>query len=192
MFTRKTTLAAGAGALALAVGVAGIAGAQSVADGRYGFGDPAPKDLIDQWAIAIPPDGEHLPPGGATAAEGESVYQDQCEWCHGENLQGVEGTGGAALVGGRGTLDSGNPKKTIESFWPYATTVFDYVRRAMPFNEPGSLTDQEVYAVTAYILYKGDIIAKDDEMNAKTLPKVEMPNADGFVRDPRPDVHNYE
>jgi cytochrome c len=115
-----------------------------------------------------------------------------CVACHGEDLQGVEGTGGAALTGGRDTLDSGSPKKTVESYWPYATTVFDYIRRSMPFTDPGSLSDEEVYAVTAYILHEGDIIGRDEEMNAETLPQVEMPNRDGFVPDPRPDVRNYE
>jgi hypothetical protein len=89
-------------------------------------------------------------------------------------------------------LSSGSPKKTVESYWPYATTVFDYVRRAMPFTSPGSLTNDEVYAVTAYILSKGNIIGANEEMNAETLPKVEMPNKDGFVPDPRPDVFNYD
>lgn len=183
----------GAAAIALAVGLAVPAVAQNV-DGHYGFGDPAPQDLIEEWAIAIPPDGEHLPPGGATAAEGESVYMEQCAVCHGENLEGVEGTGGDPLVGGRNSLaENGEPaKKTVESYWPYATTVFDFVRRTMPFTEPGSLTDEEVYAVTAYILHRGDIIAEDEEMNAETLPQVEMPNRDGFIPDPRPDVHDYQ
>jgi len=192
MSMRKSKFAAGAGALVLSLGVAGGTAAQNVADGRYGFGDPAPQALIDKWAIAIPPDGQHLPSGGATAAAGEDVYMNQCAVCHGKDLRGVEGTGGVALIGGRGTLDSGSPKKTFESYWPYATTLFDYVRRAMPFTNPGSMTDADVYGVTAYILYKADLIGKNKEMNATTLPKVKMPNRDGFIPDPRPDVHNYE
>lgn len=192
MSTRKCIFATGASALALTFGLAGMAAAQGVSDTHYGFGDDAPKQLIEKWAIAIPPNGEHLPAGGATAVEGKSVYMNQCAICHGENLQGVEGTGGVALVGGRGTLDSGSPKKTVESYWPYATTVFDYVRRAMPFTQPGSLTDKEVYGVTAFILYQGGVISKNMEMNADTLPKVNMPNRDGFISDPRPDVYNYE
>lgn len=159
---------------------------------RFGFGDEASQELIDEWAIAIPPDGEHLPDGGATAEQGEEVYNQLCASCHGEDLQGIEATGGAALIGGRETLSSGMPtKKTVESYWPYATTVFDYVRRAMPFTSPGSLTDEEVYAVTAYILHRGNIISRDERMDAESLPEVEMPNKDGFVPDPRPDVIHY-
>lgn len=161
-------------------------------ENRFGFGEEASQELIDEWAIAIPPDGEHLPPGGATAEQGEEVYNQQCASCHGEDLQGIEATGGAALIGGRETLSSGtSAEKTVESYWPYATTVFDYVRRAMPFTSPGSLTDEEVYAVTAYILHRGDIISRDERMDAESLPKVEMPNKDGFVPDPRPDVIDY-
>lgn len=159
---------------------------------RFGFGEEASQELIEEWAVAIPPDGEHLPPGGATAEQGEDVYNRDCAACHGEDLQGIEATGGAALIGGRETLSSGMPtKKTVESYWPYATTVFDYVRRAMPFTSPGSLTDEEVYAVTAYILHRGDIISRDERMDAESLPEVEMPNEDGFVPDPRPDVIHY-
>lgn len=193
MRSSSTAWIASAAAVALAAGWAGEAAAQSV-KGHYGFGDAAPGELIDKWAIAVPPDGEHLPPGGATAADGEDVYMNRCASCHGEGLGGVQGTGGVALVGGRGTLPAdGEPaKKTVESYWPYATTIFDYVRRAMPFTDPGSLTDREVYAVTAYILYKGGIIAEDEEMNAEALPRVMMPNRDGFFPDPRPDVHDYE
>lgn len=177
--------------LAFTLGIPGAASAQPEA-GPYAFGEPAPQELIDRWAIAIPPDGEHLPPGGGTAAEGEKVYAAKCVACHGEDLGGVAGTGGAALIGGRGTLDSGAPVKTVESYWPYATTVFDFVRRAMPFTETGSLSDNDVYAVTAYILYRGNIIGKDEVIDATTLPMVDMPNRDGFVPDPRPDTHHYD
>lgn len=157
----------------------------------FGFGQPASEDLITAWAIAIPPDGEHLPEGAGTVAEGKEVFATACAACHGEDLQGVQGTGGVALIGGRDTLNTDAPKKTVESYWPYATTVFDYVRRAMPFTDPGSLTDAEVYAVTAYILNQGGIIPEDATMNADTLPQVEMPNREGFFPDPRPDVHDY-
>lgn len=161
-------------------------------DAPYKFGKEASSELIDSWAIAIPPDGQHLPAGEATAKEGAEVYAQRCASCHGEDLQGVKGTGGTALIGGRGSLDSGSPKKTVESYWPYATTVFDYTRRAMPFNQPGSLTDQQVYAVTAYILFRGDIIGESETMNSETLPKVEMPNRDGFYeKEPWPDVIGY-
>ncbi len=177
--------------VAISAFVAAVSGSAQQFDGRYGFGDKAPEELIKAWAIAIPPDGQHLPAGGATAKEGAKVFAEKCVACHGKDLQGVDGTGGVALIGGRGSLASGSPKKTVESYWPYATTVFDYVRRAMPFNEPGSLTDEEVYAVTAYILNRGNIIAEDKRMDKDSLPKVEMPNRGGFYRSDLPDVVSY-
>jgi cytochrome c len=190
MFTRnmKLGLTALAAALALGAGHAWSGGGYQIS---YGFGQPASEADIAALAIAIPPDGEHLPAGSGTWEQGKEVYAEKCVACHGEQLEGVKEVGGDTLIGGRGTLDSGSPAKTIESYWPYATTVFDFVRRAMPFAEPGSLTDDEVYAVTAYILAEGNIITKDQVMNAETLPKVEMPNRDGFIPDPRPDVLNY-
>jgi S-disulfanyl-L-cysteine oxidoreductase SoxD len=102
------------------------------------------------------------------------------------------GIGGDRLIGGRGSLASGNPVKTIESYWPYATTVFDCVKRAMPFHAPGSLADDEVYAVTAFILGEAEILGQDDVMSAETLPQVQMPNRDGFVADARPEVFEYD
>ena len=105
--------------------------------------------------------------------------------CHGDKAQGDVGP---ALVGGHGTLATPRPLKTVGSFWPYATTVWDYINRAMPFDEPGLLKPPEVYAVVAYILNLNGIIADDAVMDARSLPKVRMPNRDGFVADPRPDV----
>jgi cytochrome c len=112
--------------------------------------------------------------------------------CHGENLEGVAELGAAVLIGGRDSLASGSPKKTVESYWPYASTLFDYVKRAMPFNAPGSLTDDEVYAVSAYILGEANILDKGAVLDANTLAGVEMPNRDGFIPDPRPDIFNYD
>jgi mono/diheme cytochrome c family protein len=133
---------------------------------------------IAAWDISIPPDGSGLPPGGGTAAEGGVVYKAKCAGCH-----GVEGTGGPAdrLVGGIGTLASKKPVKTVGSYWPYATTLFDYIRRAMPFNAPQSLSNDEVYAVSAYLLFLNSIISQEARMDAKTVPQVKMPNRDGFV-----------
>jgi cytochrome c len=120
-----------------------------------------------------------------TVAAGREVFVGQCARCHGPKAQGDVGP---ALVGGQGTLASVRPVKTVGSFWPYATTVWDYINRAMPFDKPGLLKPSEVYAVSAYILNLNGIISDSDVMDSKTLPKVKMPNRDGFVADPRPDV----
>jgi cytochrome c len=129
--------------------------------------------------IAVGPGGENLPPGRGTVSTGEQVYLAKCVGCHGPT--GTEGPRDK-LVGEK------LPVKTIGTFWPYATTVFDYIRRAQPFDKPGSLMDEEVYAVTAWLLFRNQIIAADQVIDADTLPKVRMPNRDGFVPDPRPDV----
>jgi cytochrome c len=118
------------------------------------------------------------------------VFATQCAACHGEAHAGNPELGGDRLIGGRDTLASGQPVKTIESYWPYATTLFDYVKRAMPLSAPGSLSDDEVYAVAAYILGEAGIIEQSQEINAETLAAVQMPNRDGFIPDPRPDVHD--
>jgi cytochrome c len=149
------------------------------------FGAPVAPAELARYA-AIPPSGVGLPHGRGEVEQGRAIYADRCAACHGDHLQGVKETGGVALIGGRGTLASPRPLKTVESYWPYATTLFDYVRRAMPFNAPGSLTDDEVYAVSAYILASGHVIAPDATLDETSLPKVEMPNRLGFYRDPRP------
>jgi cytochrome c len=142
----------------------------------------APADIAP-WDISIGPDGAGLPPGWGTAAQGEAVYIAKCQACHGEKAGGRPND---ALVGGMGTLAPDKaPVKTVGSYWPYATTLFDYVRRAMPFQESQSLTSDEVYAVSAYILQLNEIIGKDDVLDAQTLPKVKMPNRDGFIPFPR-------
>ena len=139
--------------------------------------DVTPEEIA-VWDMSIPPDGSGLPAGGGTAVEGAAVYNAHCASCHGAN-----GTGGPAdpLVGGIGTLVSKKPVKTVGSYWPYATTLFDYIRRAMPFNAPRSLSNDEVYAVSAYLLSLNGIIDQKARMDATTLPQVHMPNRDGFV-----------
>ena len=123
-----------------------------------------------------------------------AAYETACSACHGANLQGVAGLpnmpAGAALrlIGGRGTLTTKNPVMTVESYWPYATTLFDYIRRAMPFQAPGSLTADEIYAVSSYILAEGNIIDKAVVLDPATLVRVQMPNRDGFIPDPRPEL----
>jgi cytochrome c len=150
----------------------------AVADGP-GLGRVAAPDEIASWDISIGPDGAGLPPGRATPKEGEAVYAEKCAACHGDKGAGKPND---QLVGGRGSLSGDQaPVKTIGSFWPYATTLFDYIRRAMPLNAPKSLSDDEVYAVSAYILQLNGIIGEADAMDAQTLPQVQMPNRDGFI-----------
>jgi cytochrome c len=171
-----------------------LALAQQGYGGPYDFGTTPSAEEIAAVDIDAMPDGRGLPPGSGTYQEGRDVFMAQCATCHSEDLQGIPeaGIGGDRLIGGRGSLASGSPVKTIESYWPHATTVFDYVKRAMPFHAPGSLSDDEVYAVTAFVLAEAEIIGRDDVMNAETLPQVQMPNRDGFVPDPRPDVFNFD
>jgi mono/diheme cytochrome c family protein len=143
--------------------------------------------------LSIHPDGRGLPPGRGSAAAGQKVYADYCAACHGDKLQGIPtaGIGGDKLIGGRATLTSEAPVKTVESYWPYATTLFDYIKRAMPFTAPGSLSDEQVYSVVAYILGEANILPKNAEVNGSSLAKIAMPNRDGFVPDPRPEIELY-
>src|SRR5579864_1099139 len=152
---------------------------------KYGVGRPATPEQIRDLGIAIAPDGTGLPEGSGTVAAGRDLFISECARCHGTK---AEGDIGPPLVGGKGTLNTAKPLKTVGSYWPYATTVWDFVNRAMPFDRPGSLKPSEVYAVVAYILNLNGIIGNDQVMDAKSLPKVKMPNRDGFVADPRPDV----
>lgn len=140
---------------------------------------------VAAWDIAIGPHGRELPPGRGTATEGKIVYLQQCLACHGPS--GTEGPMDR-LAGGQGSLATDSPVKTVGSYWPYATTVFDYVRRTMPLTAPGSLTNDQAYAVTAYVLFLNGIVGENDVIDAGSLPRIPMPNRDGFVRDPRPDV----
>jgi cytochrome c len=151
----------------------------------YGLGRPATEAEIAAVNRDVAPTGEGLPPGQGTAAQGAKVYTAKCAGCHGQT--GTEGPM-ARLVGGRGTLKSDQPLKTVGSYWPYATTLYDYIHRAMPYSAPQSLTADEVYALVAWLLVQNEIIAPDTVMNARTLPAVRMPNRDGFVPDPRPDL----
>jgi cytochrome c len=174
-----------------------IAADLACADGypsKFSFGETASEQDIAAIAIAIPADGKGLPPGRGDYATGKQVYETACAACHGADLKGVAGLpdmpSGAALrlVGGRGTLTSQKPIVTVESYWPYATTLFDYIRRAMPYMAPGSLSADEIYAVSAYVLAEGNIIDRSAVLDAESLPKVDMPNRDGFIPDPRPEL----
>jgi S-disulfanyl-L-cysteine oxidoreductase SoxD len=152
-----------------------------------GLGRTATSADVAAWNIDVGPDGKDLPSGSGTPAEGARIFTAACAVCHGDH-----GQGGTAprLVGGIGTLATAHPIMTVGSYWPYATTVFDYIRRAMPFTSPQSLTNDQVYAVVAYILNQSGIVGDNGVMNATTLPAVPMPNRSGFLWvDPRPDVH---
>ena len=151
----------------------------------FGVGRPPAPDEMRDLKSAIAPDGTGLPEGSGTVAAGREVFAMQCARCHGPRAQGDVGP---ALLGGQGTLATARPLKTVGSFWPYATTLWDYINRAMPFDKPGLLKPSEVYAVAAYILNINGIIGDADVMDSKTLPRIRMPNRDGFVADPRPDV----
>ena len=145
------------------------------------FGRPATPEEIKLWDIDVRPDGKGLPEGGGTVERGKSVFADNCAACHGDN-----GQGGIKdrLVGGQGTLASNMPVKTVGSFWPYATTLFDYIHRAMPYQEPGSLSIDDTYAVAAYILNLNGIIPAEGRLDKGNLAKVRMPNRDGFIPEP--------
>jgi cytochrome c len=159
--------------------------AQSAQSPQYSVGRPPTADEIRDLGSAIAPDGTGLPAGSGTVAAGRQVYDARCAQCHGA---AGEGGVGARLVGGRGTLATPQPIKTVGSFWPYATTLWDYVNRAMPFDRPGSLTAPDVYAVVAYVLRLNGIVDDTVVLDAATLPKVRMPNREGFIADTRPDV----
>src|SRR6476469_1417619 len=182
MFTHKLSLAAFISALV-------FAHPASAQVARYGFGTPATPDELAKY-FSIPADGRGLPSGSGNAKKGAELYALACAACHGEKLEGnpAKGIGGDKLIGGRGSLASDTPVKTVESYWPYATTLFDYVKRAMPFTSPGSLSNDDTYSVVAYILSEAKVTQPGDAMNAATLPKVVMPNRSGFEPDPRPEL----
>jgi len=142
------------------------------------LGKPASPQDIAAWSLTVFPDGRGLPAGRGTAAEGKAVYERHCAACH-----GVKGSGGSAeeLAGAKHGLADATPDKTIGTYWPYATTLFDFVRRSMPPDAPGSLGNDSLYAVSAYLLHLNGIIPETAEMNAATLSLVKMPNREGFI-----------
>jgi S-disulfanyl-L-cysteine oxidoreductase SoxD len=176
------TLVAAIAVVASTVSASRAAAAQSP---TFGVGRAPKPDELKAIDIDITPDGAGLPTGRATAAAGKDVYTRRCETCHGPT--GKEGPQDV-LVGGKGSLPTAKPQKTIGSYWPYATTLWDYIRRAMPFDHPGTLTADEIYGTTAYLLFLNGIVGEQDVIDQTTLPKVAMPNRNGFTADPRPDV----
>lgn len=171
--------------LTLSLSAAFVAASPAQAAERYGIGRAATAAEIAGWDIDIDRNGANLPPGRGGVERGRAVFAAQCASCHGADGQGDLGD---RLVGGQGTLATANPVRTVGSFWPYATTLFDYIRRAMPQNAPQSLSNDDVYAVSAYILNLNGVVPVDAVLDATTLPAVTMPNRKGFVADPRPDV----
>jgi S-disulfanyl-L-cysteine oxidoreductase SoxD len=155
------------------------AGAGSVLAETPHLGKPIDEAAIANWDISILPDGTGLPKGSGMPAQGAKIFAEKCSACHGDN---GKGGGIANAVVEERKLDGINAsQKTIKNFWPYATTIFDFIRRAMPFNQPRTLGDDEVYALTAYILAENKLIGPSEVMNAETLPKVKMPNRDNFI-----------
>jgi cytochrome c len=157
-------------------------------DGQYGIGTPATASEIAGWDIDIRPDGKGLPPGSGSVEDGEMMYEEKCASCHGSFGEGVGRY--PVLSGGEGTLTEERPEKTVGSYWPYASTLWDYIHRAMPFPQPQSMSDEEVYAITAYVLYLNDLVEDDFVLTADNLASIEMPNKDGFFFDDRPDTSN--
>jgi mono/diheme cytochrome c family protein len=165
--------------------VSGLSLAQE--GGRYGFGSAVSEKELAQFVSPLP-DGRGLPPGSGSVQAGKELYVAQCAACHGAKLEGGQGD---RLIGGRGSLAGNDPAKgpvkTVESYWPYATTLFDYIKRAMPFTAPGSLSNDQVYALCAYILSQAKIVPESSALDARSLAAVKMPNRDGFVPDARPE-----
>src|SRR5258708_15807290 len=175
--------------LALLAGVALAFATSAQSQSPYGIGRPATPAEIAGWNIDIDREGHNLPPGSGSVSHGQEIVDQQCAACH-----GAKGEGGVddRLVGGQGTLATKTPVRTVGSYWPYAPTLFDYIRRAMPQNAPQSLSNEDVYAVSAYLLNLHGLPPADATLDAKTLSAIKMPNRNKFVGDPRPDVRNPE
>lgn len=192
-FKRHLPLVAAVGVI-LVLSASGIAAQSTGYSWAYGFGTAATAEELAAFSgLSAQPDGRGLPPGKGNYEQGKKVYAETCAACHGEKLEGIPkaGIGGDKLIGARGSLASDAPVKTVESFWPYASTLVDYIKRAMPFNAPGSLSNDDVYAVSAYILGEANVMPKTEALDQSNVAKVEMPNRNGFVPDPRPEVELY-
>jgi cytochrome c len=178
-FRRRVAL----GGIVVAATAAATLAPASNALAAYGIGTPLTDQDAAAWNIDVAPDGRGLPAGRGDVLTGAHIFAAQCAACHGAQGQGLIGD---ALVGRQGTLATAKPRRTIGSYWPYATTLFDYIRRAMPYNAPESLSADQVYAVCAFLLNQNGVVPPDTRLDAVSLPRVKMPNRDGFVVDPRP------
>jgi S-disulfanyl-L-cysteine oxidoreductase SoxD len=176
--------------LALFLIATACAGAAAQAPSYKNVGRAPTAQEIQAMDIAVGTDGKELPPGSGSAKTGGVLFTQKCVACHGENQEGSAQA--PALVGGKGTLTSLHPKMTAGSYWPFATTIFDYIRRAMPRYQEGSLKADEVYSLTAFILFRNDIIKEDDVIDAATLPKIKMPNRDGFIPQNLDLIHDWK
>ena len=165
-----------------------LSASQAVSEQRpFNLGQLATAEQVAGWDIDVRPDGLGAPVGAGNAFDGEEVYADRCASCHGDFGEAVDRW--PVLVGGEGTLNGHDPVKTTGSYWPYASTMFDYIYRAMPFGEAQSLTHDETYQIVAYLLFMNDIIDDEFELNQENIGTIEMPNRDGFMMpDPRPDA----
>jgi cytochrome c len=169
--------------------LAGWSGDLSAGDG-FGLGRPATELEIRAWDIDVRPDGNGLPEGKGTVSEGEEVFTELCAACHGDFGEGIDRW--PVLAGGQDTLTKDRPVKTVGSYWPYLSTVFDYVRRAMPFGDARSLGDNETYALTAYLLYLNDIVSEETfELSKDNFADVTLPNQDNFIEDDRASESHY-
>jgi cytochrome c len=164
-------------ALLACLGIAARANAQGNPQTPH-LGTPMSETEVAKWDLTVFPDGRGLPSGHGTAKDGRAIYLQKCASCHGDQGQGATAED---LVSGPKPPTADNPSRAIGSYWPYATTIFDFIRRTMPPAAPGSLSSDEIYALTAYLLAANEIIAEGDEMNALSLPKIKMPNRDGFI-----------
>jgi len=155
-----------------------------LAQSRLNIGSTPTPEEIKAMDGLIGPSGKGLPPGSGTATDGAKIYAQKCAFCHGKNAEGSRGIGGSGggprLVGGQGSLNTDTPVRTVGSAYPFATTLWTYINRSMPENRPGSLTADEVYALSAFLLFRNEIIQESDVLDAKTLPKIQMPNRNGF------------
>jgi mono/diheme cytochrome c family protein len=176
--------------LAFTVGGAALADAQTQASPYNNVGRTPTDEEVRAWDIAIGTDGKELPPGSGTAKQGAKIFSSKCAVCHGANLEGSQLA--PRLVGGEGTLTTLHPVMTVGNYFPFATTVWDYIHRAMPRFQEGTLGADDVYSLTAYLLYRNNIIKETDAMDATSLPKVQMPNRYGFVPPDLGDIHDYK